>query len=194
MASAAAAGLGVAFGLFGFRHRGVVASRHLGSHSHEPDKQTLEATHGSMNIREHVRANPRNFCCTGESECPRPQYPRNEERPELGCKGFRCGRCKGTVGWCKGAAHGEGHPGDNWCDDCFCEVYIDPSKKAEKALKTFGQTTVEEWDVDDPKPNVRIKTKRTGNAPYHWGDTRILQAVRAAGVTCPIYINGKLQE
>lgn len=75
-----------------------------------------------------ARTKKRAFCCgrnSGKTCIGNPQFP-NEKGDR--CKSFRCSRCKSTVGWCKGGAHdllpdGSQHPADNWCDDCYVEVY-----------------------------------------------------------------------
>ena len=71
----------------------------------------------------------RAFCCgkiQGKKCDNKPQYP--NARGDR-CKSFRCTRCKSTVGWCKGCDHGDlpngkPHPANNWCDDCYVEVYL----------------------------------------------------------------------
>jgi hypothetical protein len=78
-----------------------------------------------VTVRELVKIRPRSFCCRGcdKASCDAPQYSEHDDKP--GCKSFRCTRCKSTVGWCSGAVHEEGHPANNWCDACWCEVYLD---------------------------------------------------------------------
>lgn len=75
-----------------------------------------------VTLRELVRSRGgRAFCAMKPGHCSK-DYP-NEKGDR--CKSYRCSRCKSTIGWCKGADHGDDHPANSWCDDCFVEVYID---------------------------------------------------------------------
>lgn len=138
----------------------------------------------------------RAFCESGESgdrePCGRPSYPRNEKRLELGCKGFRCSRCKETVGWCRGCAHEPPeHPANNWCDDCYVEVYVAPADAAKKALRRF-RVSIRAGDTVEPSivvTTARPRRYRTGK-----GDQRIVDAVREAGIRCPVIIDGVWRE
>jgi hypothetical protein len=67
-------------------------------------------------------------------ELPFIEHPKPVVKHQPGCPGFHppvvcwpcggvfvCARCGGYFGWCYGAA--DGTEADEWCDDCWYEVY-----------------------------------------------------------------------
>jgi hypothetical protein len=67
----------------------------------------------------------RAFCAMKPGHCSKdyPEETKGEDDEPERCKSYRCTRCKSTIGWCKGADHGDNHPANAWCDDCFAETY-----------------------------------------------------------------------
>lgn len=154
------------------------------------------------NLRDRVKDTPRDFCCAGYSKkrCYNPQYPKNPDADEsIGCQGFRCTRCKGTVGWCRGVDHGDDEAFDTptpkkssgWCDDCWCDVYGDAHQAIAKSLaRTLWVTRVEcEEYGGQPRVILSIHPLTT----HHFLDSHrirhLINKVRKLGINYPIYLD-----
>lgn len=154
-------------------------------------------------LRQKMRQSPRDYCAAGcgSGECKKPQYPKGETGH---CKGFRCSRCKCTVGWCRGAAHGMDEYWDpakpvyanEWCDDCWYEVYGISEKAVEDALRGDKRVLDIECEQWAGKPRVKIKMRPRRSTRAAHTTTRmyagVMESIRKAGVKYPVYINKRL--
>ena len=137
-------------------------------------------------VRARVLKKPRDYCCNGRSreECLDPEYPKSNGSP--GCMSFRCTRCKSTVGYCKGSVHGSPeHPANRWCNDCYCEVYLDPRDQARSVLE--GDLDVKNVEIaDDPVPTLEICLHRRGRSDLSGVLSRVRGTLKKTEINLPI--------
>ena len=146
-----------------------------------------------VSLRQRVKDAPRDFCCTGhsKSDCHKPQYPKDGD---VGCRSFRCTRCKSTVGWCRGVDHGEDEvfktskKSNGWCDDCWCEVYADPRKLLLEEFLNVQWVSEVECEEYGLVPAIMISTP--GNSDFRPSKSEkefVINKVRKLGINYPIY-------